>query len=148
MFKHRPGEGVYARGTALWCLVGFAFLAGRRFYYWSQGWNANWPHRALVSEIPVVGMPLTPSLLMGVGVFLLACLGAWKLVAAPKISDILIDTELEMKKVTWPSFDESRKASFVVIFCVVVMVAFLTVSDLGLEWFFFNVVYGGGANGR
>jgi len=49
-----------------------------------------------------------------------------------------------MKKVTWPSMDDSRKASVVVVICVAVMVTFLAASDFGLQWFFFNVVYGQG----
>jgi preprotein translocase SecE subunit len=146
MFKYKPGEGVYARGTAFWTLVGFAYLAGRRFFLWSQRWDFS--RKTLLADIPVLGMPLTPGLLLGVFVGLLGAWGAWKLVNAPKIADLLVDTELEMKKVTWPSFDESRKASFVVIACVVIMVAFLSLSDMGLERIFFSLVYGGNAHGQ
>ena len=32
----------------------------------------------------------------------------------------------------------------VVVICVAVMVTFLAASDFGLQWFFFNVVYGQG----
>ena len=146
MFKYRPGEGVYARGAAFWAIAGFGFLYARRLYLWLDRWDGM--RTQLVAEVPVLGAPLTPAFLIGVAAFLLVAYGAWKLLNAPKIGDLLIDTELEMKKVTWPSFDESRKASFVVIFCVVVMVAFLSVSDWGLEKFFFSLVYGVDHDGR
>jgi preprotein translocase subunit SecE len=81
---------------------------------------------------------------MGAGVCLLLSYLAWRLLNAPKIADLLVDTEVEMKKVTWPSMDDSRKASVVVVVCVAVMVTFLAASDFGLQWFFFHVVYGQG----
>lgn len=143
MFKYRPDEGVYARGTAFWSLAALAFLAGRRFYFYSQRWEFS--RKDLVGEpIPVLAFPLTPGFLMGAGVFLLLTYGIWRMVNAKRIGDLLIDTEIEMKKVTWPSMSDSRKASIVVVICVVVMVAFLSASDFGLQWFFFNVVYGQG----
>jgi len=146
MFKHRPGEGVYARGVAFWSLAGFAGLFARRLYLWLD--RFEFMRKVLLPEIPVVGVPLTPGFLLSIAIFTGLALAIWKLLNVPKIGDLLIDTELEMKKVTWPSFDESRKAALVVIFCVIVMVVFLSASDLGLEWFFFRVVYGGGIDGR
>jgi preprotein translocase SecE subunit len=146
MFKHRPGEGVYARGTAFWALAGFAYLYARRLYFWLDRFDSM--QIRLVGEIPVLGAPLTPGLLVALATFLVLAFGAWKTVNAPRIADLLVDTELEMKKVTWPSFDESWKASLVVIFCVFVMTAYLTLADKGLELFFFHWIYGGAPDGR
>jgi len=146
MFKHRPGEGVYARGVAFWAFAGFAFLYARRLVLWLERYDSM--RKVLLDEIPLVGVPLTPGLLIGIGIFVGVLIAVWRLLNVPRIGDLLIDTELEMKKVTWPSFDESRKASFVVIFCVVVMVAFLSVSDWGLERVFFSLVYGVEGNGH
>jgi preprotein translocase SecE subunit len=146
MFKHRPGEGVYARGVAFWTLAGFAFLYARRLFLWLDRYDVM--RKVLVPEIPVLGAPLTPGFLAGLAGFTLLAWGAWRLMNAPKIGDLLIDTELEMKKVTWPSLDESWKASLVVIFCVIVMVAFLSASDMGLSWFFSSLVYGVAAHGQ
>ena len=145
MFKYRSGEGVYARGAAFWALTGFVILFARRLYLWLD--RFDFARRALLPEIPVLGMPLTPGLLIGIGVALFGMWGAWKAVNAGKLGDLLIDTELEMKKVTWPTFEETRKAAFVVIVCVLVMVAFLTAADKGLTWLFFDFVYGGSGHG-
>lgn len=145
-FKYKPGEGGIARATAFWSLAGFAFLAGRRFFLWSQRWDF-FEKDLLGTEIPVLAFPLTPGFIGSMVIFGLAVYGIFRLLNAPKIADLLIDTELEMKKVTWPSFDEARKASFIVIVCVVVLTAFLLLTDFGLERFFFDVLYGGSANG-
>lgn len=147
MFKYKPGEGGIARATAFWSLAGFAFLAGRRFFLWSQRWDF-FEKDLLGFEIPVLAFPLTPGFLGSLTIFAVAAWGTLRLVNTPKFADLLIDTELEMKKVTWPSFDEARKASIIVIACVIVLSSFLLLADFGLESFFFKVLYGGSANGR
>jgi preprotein translocase SecE subunit len=147
MFKYKPGEGGIARATAFWSLAGFAYLAARRFFLWSQRWDF-FEKDLLGAEIPVLAFPLTPGFIGSLLIFLVATWGILKLLNAPKAANLLIDTELEMKKVTWPSFDEARKASFVVIACVFVMFVFMTLSDYGLEKLFFQLIYGGSADGR
>jgi len=145
MFRYRPGEGVYARGTAFWSLGGFAFLAGHRFFLWSQRFDftaTKW-----IEEIPVAGVAGTVGLFLSIAVVLGLFYSAWRVVNVPRLADLLVDTELEMKKVTWPSFDETRASSFVVILCVLIMVGFLAVADVGLEKLFFTVVYGGAGHG-
>ena len=146
MFKHRPGEGVYARGVAFWAFAGFAFLYARRLVLWLERYDSM--RKVLVEEVPLVGVALTPGLLIGLGVFAGIVLLVWRLLNVPRIGDLLIDTELEMKKVTWPSGEETRKSAMVVILCVIVMVAFLSASDMSLEWLFYTVIYGGTPDGR
>ncbi len=147
MFKYKPGEGVVARGVAFWTLAGFAFLAARRYFLWSQRWDFS-EKDLLGTDLPVLGFPLTPGFLISLAMFGVAAWAILRLLNSPKFANLLIDTELEMKKVTWPSFDEARKASLVVIACVVIMVVFLTLADLGLEKVFFGWIYGGGSDGR
>ena len=53
----------------------------------------------------------------------------------PKIANFLIETEIELRKVAWPSFPETRAASVVVIICVVVMMGILFGADGMLSWF-------------
>jgi len=140
MFRYRPDQGVYARGTAFWCLVIFAWLAATRFHYWTQSFG-DWPSKRLMADkIAVVGVYLTPSLFLGIGLFLALLLGIWKLVNHAKLADLLIDTEQEMRKVTWPSFEDSKTSSLVVIGCVVFMLLFLMGSDFALGWAF-HLIY-------
>ena len=55
---------------------------------------------------------------------------------SPKIADLLIDTETELRKVTWPSGQEVLNSSIVVVVCVVVLMAFLA----GADWFLARLV--------
>jgi preprotein translocase subunit SecE len=139
MFKYRPDEGVYARGTAFWSLACLAFLAGRRFFFWLQRYEFS--RKILVDNLPVLAFPLTPGFLIGSLLFAVLTWASWRLLNAQKIGDLMVDTELEMKKVTWPSLEDSRKSSLVVIFCVLIMVVFLAAADFSLQWVFFHFVY-------
>jgi preprotein translocase SecE subunit len=140
MFRYRPDQGIYARGIAFWVVIAYAFLAGRRFDFWVQRFG-DFPNRELTGALPVLGFPLTPAFLFGVAVFASLAYLAWWLMNHPKLADLLIDTEAEMKKVTWPSFDDSKKSSYVVIGCVLFMLVFLAVTDVALQWFFQDLVF-------
>lgn len=80
-------------------------------------------------RIPIVGMDLSPALLiaglvLGAGLWLLY---RWE--EKPKNADLLIDTENELKKVTWPTLDEAINGSWTVVITVVFLMAFLAGAD-------------------
>ncbi|MEM7517388.1 MAG: preprotein translocase subunit SecE, partial [Planctomycetota bacterium] len=54
-------------------------------------------------------------------------LNGWQ--QSPKIAETLIDTESELKKVTWPTVPEAINASIVVLVTVLFLMAFLAGSD-------------------
>jgi preprotein translocase SecE subunit len=86
-------------------------------------------------RIPVLGMDVTPSLLISGAVLAAALffLNRWQ--QTPKVADLLIETEVEMRKVTWPTFAEALNSSVVVIVCVVFLMAFLAGADWVLgQW--------------
>ena len=83
-------------------------------------------------EIPVLGMGLTPSLTIASVVFLGGAFLFMRWLERPKQADMLIGTESEMKKVTWPSLSETMSGSIVVIMTVVILMAILAAFDYGL----------------
>lgn len=140
MFRYKPEQGVYVRGSAFWILVAYAGLAGYRFHLEIQrfDWaNLRWSG----GNIPVAGFPLTPSNLLGYLLFFGSLYGVWRLVNYPKLADLLIDTEQELRKITWPAIQDVKNASMVVLGCVLFMLVFLGLADLGLSWVFRNLVY-------
>lgn len=54
----------------------------------------------------------------------------------PKYADFLIETEQELRKVHWPTFDETKSASIVVIVCVLVLAGILFGADFLFGKFF------------
>jgi preprotein translocase SecE subunit len=76
-----------------------------------------------------LGMRATPGLLIGLGLMLgvvAVSLGSWNF---QKWNDLLIDTQTEMRKVSWPKRSELIGSSMIVILTVVVMGLFLYVVD-------------------
>ena len=84
----------------------------------------------------MLGTPVSPAFLICGGIFVV---GTWLIhrwQARPKVADLLIDTESELRKVTWPTMDEVINSSLVVIVCVLLLFAFLAAAD----WFLARVM--------
>ena len=140
MFRYKPDQGIYARGTAFWVFAAYAGLAGYRLHLHVQRWdwaNVRWSD----GNVPVLGFPMMPSFVVGLVVFCALAYVAWRVVNLPRLANLLVDTEQEMKKVTWPSFEDSKNASYVVIGCVVFMLIFLAMVDFGLGYLFRTLIY-------
>ena len=80
-------------------------------------------------RLPILGADLSPAflisvLVLGTGLFLL---NRWQ--NTPKNADLLIETEQELRKVTWPSIDETIQGSVTVIVCVLILMFFLAGAD-------------------
>jgi preprotein translocase SecE subunit len=88
-------------------------------------------------------VPLNFALIISVAVFIVFLLGVVKMINARKFGTLLIETETEMKKVTWPSLNESFNSSVIVLVAVIFFLAFFLASDFCLMTFFSNVVFGG-----
>jgi preprotein translocase SecE subunit len=48
----------------------------------------------------------------------------------PQVAGFLADTESELRKVTWPSWNEVVNASTVVVACVLILMGFLALVDM------------------
>ena len=106
-------------------------LPEKRTEFW------QWVYQSLVSfTIPAVDIPITvsPRLLftLALGTVLLL-LVAYFSFRNERISDFLIDTESEMRKVAWPTFSEVIDSSLVVIIVIIALGIYLFVVDVGLN---------------
>lgn len=80
-------------------------------------------------RLPVLGVNLSPAFLIAAIVF---GVGMWLLnrwLARPRYADLLIETETELRKVTWPTIEETINGSVVVILCVVFIMVYLAGAD-------------------
>ena len=87
------------------------------------------------AAIPVLGT-ITIMKVISVVVFGLAMLGLHLVLNAPKMATLLIDTEQEMRKVSWPSKTEVKSATIVVVIVTFVMALSLYGFDAGLQHLF------------
>jgi len=92
-------------------------------------------------RVPVLGMDLSPALLIVTALFALGVFLFYRCLERPKQADTLIDTESEMKKVTWPSLSETMSGSITVIMTVLILMTILAVfdwilGDITSKWIF------------
>lgn len=75
-----------------------------------------------LSEVVALGV------LAAIGFFL------YRWLNKPNVADMLIETEGELRKVTWPNAKETWAGTIAVAVTVLVMLAFLFTTDIVLTW--------------
>jgi len=130
MSRYKPDQGRLARMAAFWSLAFMAFfgcssleneLAGR---FDSLGAELGF-------RLPILGIEVTGAFLIATVLFAGLMIFIYRWTERPKTADLLIDTEAELHKVTWPSPQEVVNSSMVVVFSVLFLMAFLAAAD----WF-------------
>lgn len=112
--------------AAFWSLVGlvaYGCFGGLRYVV--DGWTGAKPW---VPQFPLLhkfGLGEAVAL----GVVIVAGIGVYRWLNTPKVADLLIDTESELRKVTWPNAQETWRGTIAVAVTVVVLLAFLFASD-------------------
>ena len=137
MAKYKPELGTYARTTAMWLLGALWAFGCYQLYYWFLSFRGE-PGAAepgglaahlMEGNLPVLSVPLTAALLLAVVMGLLGLFGLARMLNKPKVADLLIDSETEMRKCTWPSWDETFTSSIVILIVMLVFTALLASMD-------------------
>ena len=145
---YRADQGRLARLAVFWSLAILLFYGCVSLYRTLSGAFGSslaQPFVSSMKSVPVLGLPLNPALLITAVVLV----GTWYLLyrwqQTPKVADLLIETESELRKVTWPTVPEAMNSSVVVIVCVIFLMAFLAGADwvLGM-WTTFILTGGNG----
>jgi preprotein translocase SecE subunit len=134
---YKRDQGRMARMAAFWTLAVLLFYGSVSLNEFLSG---HWPAVAtpLIAgfpKIPVLGVGLTPAFLVTLAVFGVGMYALYRWLEQPKTADLLIETEHELRKVTWPTMQEVVNSSLVVIFAVLFLMGFLAVAD----WFIARV---------
>jgi len=93
-------------------------------------------------RLPILGVNLSVALVIAV---LTAGTGLWLLhrwLDAPKRADLLIETEHELRKVSWPTLDEAVDGSIVVVVVVLFLMGFMAAADFVLGIVFQRIITG------
>jgi preprotein translocase SecE subunit len=118
---------------AFWAVIGMVYF-GCTFLYSQLFQYAEGLRPAIGGlEVPLVGYDLNGALLICAAVFAVGAFFAHRRLNRPQVVHALVDTETELKKVTWPTFNETINASLVVVAFVLVLMGFLWLSDRVLE---------------
>jgi preprotein translocase SecE subunit len=132
MAAYKQDQGRMVRMAVFWSIAVLLFhgcsslrreLAGRFSSTLGE------PLFAALDRIPVLGIRLSGALLIAVVVFAGGLFVAYRWQEKPKNAELLIETETELRKVTWPTGQEVFNSSMVVVVCVVLLMAFLAAAD-------------------
>ena len=141
MDSYKAGQGSLARLSAWMVVLVTLFTGCWELYSWihSKHDTAIIPLKVFES-LPLLGVPLSWKFLIcvGVGIGLLWLVRLYLL--RPNTVDTLIETELELKKVSWPTRAESMNATWVVVLVTVLLTVTLSLFD-GLLRAVFDMVF-------
>lgn len=131
MAKYKEDQGRLARMAAFWLLTLLCFF-GASFLFDQLVTSASLREPIGGLRIPVIAVDVSPAFLISATACVLGVyfLNRWQ--QKPKVADLLIDTEAELRKVTWPTMEEVINSSMVVIVFVLFLGVFLAFADLVL----------------
>lgn len=112
---------------ALFFLLAWGCLRADGLVHQLRGWlqdTTPW-----VDPFPLIGkLDLSMAITLGIVAMIGAAL--YSLLNRPRVADMLIDTESELRKVTWPTFADTWKGTLAVVATVCFMLLYLTGADL------------------
>src|SRR5262245_25916695 len=148
MVKYKADQGTYARTSSFLLLAALLVFGCHSLYYFLLSFRGSDDQpgamvRPLTSVLPVLGMPLTLALIIASAT---ALAGLWlmsRFLNRPKVADLLIDSETEMRKCTWPTFSDTVKSSIVILVVMLFFTGVLAGMDFMLNFMMSNYVFGG-----
>jgi len=137
MEDYKAGQGSLTRLVTWMIVIAAAFLGCVELYSWLPRMHeASLVPLEWFRNLPVFGVPFSLQFVATVLVFVgLMWFVRW-LMHRPQTVDTLIETELEMKKVSWPTRAESMNATWVVILVTLALTLSLWAFDAGLRLVF------------
>ena len=126
---YKKDQGRMARMAAYWSLAILIFYGCQSMHGELAGRFASMKADLLGFPIPILGMTFNGALILSGVVLGLSLTALYRWQQTPKVADLLIETENELKKVTWPTLPEAINSSIVVLVTVLFLMAFLAGAD-------------------
>lgn len=127
---YKKDQGRYARLAAFWILAVLLFYGSTSLHTTlSSIFDGKLANAIGGMVVPVFAIKLSPAFLISGAVFIVGVWLLYRWLESPKIADLLIETETELRKVTWPTTPEVVNSSIVVVVCVLFLMAYLAGAD-------------------
>lgn len=117
--------------TVFWSMASLLFF-GATWLHTELRITAEFFRRPLIDgfeKVPMLGVTPSLAFLIATAVLILGTIYIRRWMAKPATHETLVETENEMRKVTWPTLEEAINGSFVVIVAVLFLMAFLAGTD-------------------
>lgn len=132
---YRKGQGYITRVPAAIAISALLFYGVLSLYRFMIGFD--WAYEPLGGMvIPIVEQRFNVAFIVAAVVAIGAGSAVFWVLNRKDTVDLLVDTETELKKVTWPGWPETINATIVVIIAVAIIAAYLAVVDFFLSRFF------------
>ncbi len=141
---YKKDQGRLTRMAAFWSLAILAFYGCVSLYQEMVARSEALTRPIGGIRIPVLGLDLSGALLISTVVFCGTAALLYRYLERPKLADLLIETENELRKVTWPTLQEAIQSSVVVLVVVAVLMGFLAGADFVLGRWANWILLGGG----
>jgi preprotein translocase subunit SecE len=134
LFKYKSEQGLLVRGSGLGVIAALLAFGCWGLYFWlaAKGTFFKEPVGGIV--VPLVDLTINGALIVTLALFCAGVLATAHIIGKPRTADLLIETESELQKVTWPSWPETVNASIIVIFATLLMAGILFLFDVVLGW--------------
>ena len=124
-------QGRMARMLAFWSMAILLFF-GATWLHTELRITSGFFSRSLIpgmEKLPLIGVPPSVAFVISLTILVFGIIFIKRWMAKPNIAETLVETENELRKVTWPTLDEAINGSFVVIIAVLFLMAFLAGTD-------------------
>lgn len=138
----KKGQGVVVRRVAFWASAILILWGGISLYNWLVA-SFQFSRTLLLGgegsyleapKIPVLDQRLDVAFVMTWVLIIGSVWALHRLLNRPRSADFLIETDSELKKVTWPSWNEAWSSAKVVVAFVIILTGFLFVADFVLQF--------------
>jgi preprotein translocase subunit SecE len=129
---YKSGQGKWGRYLAA-ASVGALVIYGCYSLY--EYLNVGTLKQVMLFPIPGVEVDVNLPFLISFGIFLALAMTIYVMLNKPKVGDFLIETELEMKKISWPGRSELVGSSTIVIVVVVILALVIMLFDFVVQFF-------------
>lgn len=127
MVTYKKDQGRLARMAAFWVLAILVFYGCTSLRALLSGLSEQLS--VPIGGATILGFDLSPAALISMLVLGTSLWLLYRWQNKPKTADLLIETETELRKVTWPTLDETIKGSVTVMVCVLILMAYLAGAD-------------------
>jgi preprotein translocase subunit SecE len=138
-------KGDQGRAVRIFALVSCLVLtlwACFNLYHWIA--PADIPQGSIWLDTDLAGIHilLSPYLVPSIVLFVVALLTFWRVSQKPSVAEFLIETEGELRKMSWPARKEWVNSSLAVLVVIVIFIAFLFAVDTSLSYVFTRLKIG------
>lgn len=132
----KKDEAKLTRRIAFFGLMVFVLWGARELGRWLSDFKWFKQTLGIDFELPYYEIPLTIGVLISLVVMVGGSIWLFRFLNGERMGSLLIETEGEMKRVSWPSWADTRQSTSIVMIFVIAVAVYLTGIEVILKTVF------------